>query len=820
MKKLISLILIISVIIGLSSVSIIPVSADNSVEIITPDLNVREEDKELIGQALFENSENDTLIYSTSYISSGAEVGRNGNVIKYATTGEETSNPNNTLRFSGLNDSKGYIYDINFDVYISGGKSVISIGSKATSSTWNGGFQEIIYNSALKTTPSAALPQNQWVKMRYTLDTNQAKIFVYMGDNLDYVGEWNYSSTIPSIYQIELCYRIFAGYATTIYLDNVSFYKYKGAEPVVKGGLAFNADCSYQTEEPLAAMPKTFEATVYFPENMSGRGGAAIGNFQASGVACTSLELYTDGQVRMYYINDEGTVIDHKFDLVNAYTGKWVHIAVTADAENNELKCYIDGVLAQTISATNIPSSLTYTTPLCIGGDLRSGNSQYFKGSIKNAAIYSDVRTAEEIAADYADTTIDTDGLVGYYDFSSYDSTSSPLALTPSNNGGIIFYSNAKWIETKEPITDYAYAFAAVGDIQTINYNDPANLTKIYDWIAKVADEKKIEYVFTLGDITDANLSSEWALAKAVMNKMNGVVPYSFIRGNHDTMAMHREYFTVDEYDELIDGNYGNDALNTYKKIHIGNMKYLMLNLDFGPHDDVLAWANQVVTAHPDYNVIVTTHAYIIANGDLLTEDNNTAAPTNRYAYNNGDDIWEKLIRHHKNISMVICGHVSTNNIVVSTLTGDNGNKVTQILVDPQSMDKATNYGSTGMVALFYFSEDGKHIETEYYSTVKDAFYLAKNQFEFDVDTIDSSTSVPDTVEEAINITDISFNVNLSQNTLGGNLLAALYDRNGYLLEAKSYKADEDITVTFTSVPDESYVKLAWWDGESIKPLP
>jgi hypothetical protein len=64
---------------------------------------------------------------------------------------------------------------------------------------------------------------------------------------------------------------------------------------------------------------------------------------------------------------------------------------------------------------------------------------------------------------------------------------------------------------------------------------------------------------------------------------------------------------------------------------------------------------------------------------------------------------------------------------------GVNGNKVVQMLIDPQGMDAAS---PVGMVAMFHFSEDGKTVQVEYYSTLEEKWYHPDNQFTFTLDVV------------------------------------------------------------------------------------
>jgi len=148
-----------------------------------------------------------------------------------------------------------------------------------------------------------------------------------------------------------------------------------------------------------------------------------------------------------------------------------------------------------------------------------------------------------------------------------------------------------------------------------------------------------------------------------------------------------------------------------------------------------MEWANNVIKNHPHHNVIVTTHAYLSDNGEILNGTNN-GSPSS-YAgcedHNDGDYFWDNLISKHENISMVICGHVGTENIVKSTKTGDNGNTVTQIMVNTQDLDK--DIGSTATVAFLYFSADGKNVEVRQYSTARERYLGSNSQTSFTVDT-------------------------------------------------------------------------------------
>lgn len=503
-------------------------------------------------------------------------------------------------------------------------------------------------------------------------------------------------------------------------------------------GATFQAERGYVTKEVLASFPKTIEATLCFPSDhpLDKRGGVVFGNYYGSGSACVNFEIHQNGSPRIYYIDNEGKSHDQIFERVNVCTGDWVHVAVVTDTEAGTAACYVNGELKQTLKAP-VPSEITFRQRAVIGGDMRPDNGQYFKGKLRNVAIYNDMRTADEIAADATATTPDTDALFGFYE---PDGTAETLKDSCGNGPEFLLVSRESFMKNYSSVTDYDYSFAVIGDIQTLTCYYPEELHNIYDWLVDNAKAKKLEFVVGLGDITDKDTDSEWELAKTEMAKLNGVVPYSFVRGNHDSTGQYKNYFSYEEYKDTVDGCFKETMLNTYHTIRVKGRKYLFLNLDLSATDNMLAWANEVVEQHKDHTVIITTHIYLSAAGTLFNDS--SASSLTRYGMQNYPDvIWDKLVSRHENISMVLCGHAPTDRIVVNRREGVHGNTVTEMLIDPQTTDKT--HEAVGMVAMLHFSNGGKTVDVEYYSTVKEGHFLEENQFRLEVDVPQSTAVSP-----------------------------------------------------------------------------
>ena len=508
----------------------------------------------------------------------------------------------------------------------------------------------------------------------------------------------------------------------------------------------------YEIDKQLESTIETFEAWINMPDYYHGKiGGTIVGNYRTANGARVWLEVYADGNPRLAYTNANGTTSYHRFTSVDLRNGVWTHLAIVHDVASGEARCYVDGELVQTLTENVLEySDKAYDQKFLIGRDssLRyaegdgeyweNRKDQYFKGFIKEVRLYSDVRSAEEIAADYNGSLDKTDaGLLACYQISPENAYQDLVDV--SGNGYTAAYKQLLWEkEYVEPIqNNYSYSLALVGDTQTVTYQNPELLKNIYKWILDNQTSKNIQYVIGLGDITEygvdvghanydeARANAEWTAAKEAISLMDGNIPYSLIRGDgHDGINLFNQYFAQhDGYTSNIAGYYQEGKIdNVYHTFRAGTVDYLLLCLDHGTKDDVLVWANEVVASHPNHRVIVTTHHYMKSDGSLSVKGETGNATAYDPNNNAADELWNEFLTKHPNISMVICGHADADDVVVSKKIGDHGNEVTQILVDPQTMDAEFGQGSKGMVAMLYFSEDGTEVQVEYYSTLKDTY--------------------------------------------------------------------------------------------------
>ncbi len=577
-------------------------------------------------------------------------------------------------------------------------------------------------------------------------------------------------------------------------------------------GPAFRANDVFTMEKAFSAVPKTLEAWVCFPETMNSatRGGVILGNYPASGKSVFNFEIYSKGQPRLFYVAGDGAVTNILFNQVNVYTGQWIHLAVVQDA--NAVHCYVNGTLAQTINQT-VPA-FAPDGALCAGGDLRNNNEQFFKGRLRSVCVYPNARTATDIQADH--NKLGNGKPLAYWNLSTSASSYSDLS-----GNGYHLNKSSLWIEEKEPVTDYDYTFAVVGDTQIVakqdKLNGTQNLNRLYDWIVSQKDAQNIQYVMGLGDITDGNSAEEWSIAKEAIHRLNGHIPYSLVRGNHDGSTQINQTFNdpaTSPYSQSYEGSFDGTLNNTWRTLYAGSSQtpYLILTLDYGPTDEILAWADQVVQEHPNHNVIVTTHAYLFRDGTTLDSGDVCPPSNSNPAYNNGDQVWEKFVRKHENIVMVLSGHDPCAQVVVTQTEGDHGNVVTQMLIDPQGVDAKSLIGA---VALLHFSADGKKVSVEYYSTLREAHYMSGNQFEIDISLLDRGP-----VEDSSIVINHSLDLasGISVHFAVAKSLLADYDMDTVYMECSmnSYEGNKQTGVTTVKLLPEAQGNYYYFTLESL----
>ena len=203
-------------------------------------------------------------------------------------------------------------------------------------------------------------------------------------------------------YQCTVCGEVLAVREMTVEERDEFVYDYEGAV-----GLSPEGQKDAHKVGDLTDAPLTFEILMQLSPKYDERAGVLVGNYNGSNKNQINIEIYTYGQVRLYY-KTNGLSYAYYFNKIDVRSERAVHLAVTV--EGKTAKLYVDGVLAQTISiGTAMPA---VTDDWTVASDSRLENAQYFKGTVYAVNLFDHVRSAEEIALDAILVTSDTEGLI------------------------------------------------------------------------------------------------------------------------------------------------------------------------------------------------------------------------------------------------------------------------------------------------------------------------------------------------------------------------------------------------------------------------
>ena len=355
-----------------------------------------------------------------------------------------------------------------------------------------------------------------------------------------------------------------------------------------------------------------------------------------------------------------------------------------------------------------------------------------------------------------------------------------------------------------------AYSIAVMPDIQELSAKYPHKLNTVMQWIADNKEKENILFAINLGDVTwnghtgdTAGANSEYRVAREAFDILSDAgLDYSIAYGNHDytpagrDTSMFNRYFPLSLFEgfESFGGTMSEEKSdNTYYTFRGGNTDYLVLALEYAPDDATIAWAEQIVTRHPDHQVIVTTHGYLQGDSAQRAEDENELAPAV-----GADRLWNQLLKKHENILMLICGHAwsksYSGDLVMRRDKGDHGNMVYQIMANAQDIDDKR--GGVGMLLMLRFSEDGRVIRFNWFSPVSGYAFREKNQFAL---ALDNQVVVEGIEDEATYCGPVSFTVS-SDTTVTVKMSDTVLtpDENGvYTLQPRAGKARVSIVDPF-----------------------
>ncbi|MBN1389140.1 MAG: tandem-95 repeat protein [Candidatus Thermoplasmatota archaeon] len=298
---------------------------------------------------------------------------------------------------------------------------------------------------------------------------------------------------------------------------------------------------------------------------------------------------------------------------------------------------------------------------------------------------------------------------------------------------------------------DTTFSIAVFPDTQIYPLYYPDTFINMTEWVVEHRDEYNIKFVLHEGDITNNNNHPQWYHASSAMHILNGSVPYTLNPGNHDLgpdgTTTNRDTYLNDYFPSGPIENWTSwggafeegHQENTYHLFSAGGRDWMVLALEFAPRDAVLEWANGVIEAYPDRLVLMVTHNYMVGDMRMTTLGGDYGIESSPDGAATGEDIWQGLVKLHRNIMCVFSGHVLYEwGWLVSR--GVNGNPVYQMEANFQ-MNAG---GGEGFFRLLTFNTETETVHVETYSPLLDLVKdVPEHQFSFGFNAFDHVNDRP-----------------------------------------------------------------------------
>src|SRR5690606_16467219 len=184
------------------------------------------------------------------------------------------------------------------------------------------------------------------------------------------------------------------------------------------------------------------------------------------------------------------------------------------------------------------------------------------------------------------------------------------------------------------------------------------------------------DLISTAGRHADQNSVQQWTASRKAFGMLDHKVPYILATGNHDYGYVSAEYRSTN-YDTYFSPhqnplnqqalremgprlNGASTSVNAvYEFSPAQGKKILVMVLEFGPRDEVVAWAKKIVDLpkYANHDVILLTHVYLNKKSKHIVDQKYKMPDTNY-----GAALFEKLVQPSKNIRLVFSGHIGTAN--------------------------------------------------------------------------------------------------------------------------------------------------------------
>ncbi|WP_244928960.1 DUF2341 domain-containing protein [Nocardioides sp. W7] len=224
-------------------------------------------------------------------------------------------------------------------------------------------------------------------------------------------------------------------------------------------------------------------------------------------------------------------------------------------------------------------------------------------------------------------------------------------------------------------------------------------------------ESEDIVYGVHTGDlVNNPDQPYQWEVADSAHDIMDEAdFPYGVLPGNHDVgpadwgdHTYYNQWFGKARFEDREwygDGNRGN--AEHYDVISTPSADYLFLYLGMQLDPQAFRWADDVIKAHPDHNVVIGVHVYLQPYGGA------------DYEYQ-GRQVFEDLVAPNDNVGMVLTGHNCSP--VTRVQRPSEGRVVYEVMFDPQCNPN----GGDGWMRWIDFDTETKDMEHSTFSIKKE----------------------------------------------------------------------------------------------------
>ena len=428
---------------------------------------------------------------------------------------------------------------------------------------------------------------------------------------------------------------------------------------------------------------------------------------------------------------------------------EWHHVAVVRDPKAHTFTLYIDGEMSDGVTSRQNDLAPAYF-PMSVGVDYQTADKEKepFEGYVRQVTVYNGAITRDRILDDMVTEQItdDYNGQIMCNLFLGDEWTERRISDSTANGVDADLMTFMKYVGDSTVDYEYDYAFMEIPDVQTCVRYHYDTFTEMMGWIADNSSALKVKWATFLGDMSDYGPEESFYRDASIgMDLLNGKLDYNFVPGNHDydnncnidrSQVYFDRWFPYEKHSVMngFAGAYEEGSMaNTYYLYEVCGVKYLIINLEFGPRLSVIRWAGRLCERYPEHRVIVNTHNYVTADGRIMTEKDSAAATgygwREKAKPTTGTHLWDNLIRLYPNIWMVFSGHLSQDDAIFRTDVGDNGNVIYSWLIDQQTSIHDNGVGED-VTFIIKVNEKTKRMCCLLYSPANDGIYNLQNQFE------------------------------------------------------------------------------------------